>query len=178
MKIARYTSILFALIAIFALQTSNSDAGGKSSPQLKADVNILDCAACHGDNAVLPEGHSDVKKDSDCSSCHKIGKEYKPEKHTSLRGKLSLMHLHGLNEVGCGDCHESATAPEPVTSKGCLNCHEGFESVVEKTKFLEPFNPHISKHYGAKQECDICHFVHEKSENLCASCHDVFRPIP
>ena len=178
MNIARYTLLLFSLIFIFAIQICGGDARAESKPQLKSDVNILDCKACHADLAVLPQGHSDVKKDSNCSACHKMGKKFKPEKHTSLRGKLSLMHLHGLNEVGCEDCHESSSEPEPVTSGGCLNCHESFESVVKKTEFLGHFNPHNSKHYGDKQACDICHYVHEKSENLCATCHDFYRPIP
>ena len=178
MNMAKFFSVFFVLAALVALQFSGADANAQSEPQLKTDVNILDCKACHGDAALLPAEHADIKKNSDCSECHKIGKEYKPEKHTSLRGKLSLMHLHGLNEVGCGDCHENLSNPEPSSTESCLGCHESYENVVKKTEFLGHFNPHNSKHYGNKQDCSVCHFVHEKSDNLCAGCHDVYRPIP
>jgi hypothetical protein len=178
MNMSRFTSLFFVLISMFVMAFLGPDAGAQSEPELKTDANILDCQSCHVALSALPKGHSDVKKESDCSACHQIDQVYKPEKHTSLRGKLSLMHLHGLNEVGCEDCHDSATEPKPVTTDGCLNCHESFETVVKRTEFLGHFNPHVSKHYGAEQACDICHFVHEKSENLCASCHDVYRPIP
>jgi hypothetical protein len=178
MTIARAKAAIVVLMVLFSLQYTGTRARSDSKPQLKSDANIFDCKACHGGNAVLPDKHPDVKEEPDCAACHKIGTEYKPVKQTSLRGRLSLMHLHGLNEVGCGDCHEDLTQPEPLESADCLQCHDSYEFVVEKTVFLEPFNPHASTHYGKKQACDICHFIHEKSEYLCADCHDVYRPIP
>ena len=147
MNMSRITSLFFVVIALSVMGLLGADAEAQSEPELKTDANIQDCKACHGASAVLPNNHVDIKTNSDCAECHKIKQVTKPEKHTSLRGKLSLMHLHGLNEVGCEDCHESA---EPNQSRlqtdGCLNCHESFRKLWSRERsFMGHFNPHVSK---------------------------------
>lgn len=135
-------------------------------------VRFTDCAGCHGARAVLPPGHVAVTeaKNGDCSGCHSEGK-------TGLRAKVPLSHTHMANDMTCTDCHERKPFALVPTER-CRECHGTPEEVSALTRTKEAFNPHDSPHYGNEMDCDLCHHLHSKSENVCGDCHDLERPTP
>ena len=131
------------------------------------------CAACHGQQNVLPSDHGDTKAMiyTDCLGCHdKAG----PQK---LEGKLPGSHVHQFNDVTCVKCHGKEKKAEAVKMKQCLICHDA-EKVADKTAKVKPENPHKSPHYGTKLDCNVCHHQHEKSENFCSQCHKFDFVVP
>ncbi len=157
---------LFFCSAVFcALILDKAMAAEK--PQLLKDVELQNCSACHGAEAVLPDKHVDVKKkeNSDCTKCHT------PEKD-SLRGKMPLSHTHMLSDVGCGECHDGDSPEQAVKTEKCRDCHGEPAALEALTKDLE-YNPHVSPHYGNDMDCDMCHHLHKASENVCLECHEL-----
>ena len=127
------------------------------------------CAVCHLSLKALPDKHIKVVEKTDCFGCHDRAKQ-------NLIGRLGLAHLHLFRDVSCSDCH----AEKPFARVGtdtCLGCHDSFETVVQNTASME-HNPHGSPHYGTEVDCDMCHHMHTKSENLCQQCHDWETPVP
>jgi len=160
-------SWLAAFMAIMLLCPLSS-SGISNNPAVKAG----DCRGCHGQDQVLPADHPETKGQSlsDCRNCHK-----KPE--SSLKGKMSLSHTHNLAGVACADCHGPGEPSAPVVKDQCLACHGSGPEVAGLTAEQKP-NPHDSPHYGPDQDCDLCHHLHQKSENLCNQCHEFNLVVP
>jgi hypothetical protein len=70
-----------------------------------------DCAACHGDDRVFPNGHEETKglSGKTCKSCHS-------RKEQNLRGKVPLSHLHLWNGIFCRNCHGEAASHKALTT--------------------------------------------------------------
>ena len=116
-----FLGLLAALLLVHGSALYSGAAPGSAPKQLeKADPG--DCAACHGPVALLPKDHPATKGQSkkNCAECHD-GK-----KASSLRGKLPLSHVHGLEGVSCADCH-GGDAKQAVEMAKCLECHESGE---------------------------------------------------
>ena len=147
-------------------------AADPGNAKLTEDAQFTNCAACHGPKAVLPPGHVSVadEKNRDCSMCHK-------DEKTALRAKVPLSHTHLAKDVACMDCHDRKPFAFVSTDR-CRECHGGPKEVSGLTRTEEDFNPHESLHYGNDMDCDLCHHLHAKSENVCGECHDLDRPTP
>lgn len=121
-------------------------------------------------------------KPSFCASCHNMDKYY-----SSYKNKGLLANKHAKADVTCHDCHQEGI-PKKVeegvkyvtgdyetplkkrdfgTRDFCLKCHD-FNKVKAKTAFKES-NPHDS--HNGKQNCNVCHSMHRKSEVMCSKCH-------
>jgi len=78
---------------------------------------------------------------------------------------------HVARGIQCQSCHgddmKNIQYPDENT---CLKCHNK-EMIIEKTKDLQPTNPHKAPHNG---DCTLCHLQHEAPENYCAQCHSNF----
>lgn len=117
-----------------------------------------------------------------CTSCH-IMKPYYDSWHDSNL----LANKHADADVTCHDCHEASISIQAeegikfvsgnyktpldkrVFSKQlCLDCHDDFASIKANTE-LEESNPHDS--HNGKQECNLCHSMHQESKVMCAQCH-------
>lgn len=133
-----------------------------------------DCATCHGDAAVLPEGHVPTAgmKLEGCVTCHA------PDTPLDLHSAIPLDHHHLLSGVTCQACHGSAETPAPMSTSQCLACHGPLEALAELTKDVKPTNPHWSPHGATYTQCDLCHQVHKPSEDFCAQCHDFNFKVP
>ncbi len=157
----------FALIClVFAAAAAAQNAGrAKLSPTAKA----TDCKACHAASNPLPKSHPNIagKPLSACAACHPAGTAQ------SLSGRMPLFHAHLLGGLTCKSCHADPKKPKLVEADACMGCHDP-EKVSAKTATMQPTNPHNSKHYGIKADCNLCHHQHEKSENYCAQCHNNF----
>jgi hypothetical protein len=147
-----------------------------SSSALTDTLNVAagNCSGCHGPDRVLPLDHPDTNGQnlSDCRECHAV-----PQ--ASLRGKISLKHVHHLAGLECSDCHLPADPPAPVTPDLCLACHGGVRKIAEATAGpAHTPNPHESPHYGRELDCDLCHHIHGASENFCNQCHEYGFVVP
>ena len=165
--------ILPILVAFCILgATAMGDGKPSSGPKRLDNAAPGDCAACHGDQKVLSPGHVDTKgmMMEGCAECHTKEKQ-------SLWSKITLGHLHALHGIGCSDCHHDLSKAGYLSSDECLACHGSFEEVAALTKDLER-NPHNSPHYGIRVDCDLCHLVHRKSENMCGQCHSWTLTVP
>ncbi len=171
MRFLRKIGLGAALCAILALPAVGRPADPVKA-KLKEGVRFTNCAACHGPRAVLPPGHVSVsdEKNRDCATCHKDGK-------TSLRARVPLSHVHLANDVACTDCHDRKPFAFVSTDR-CRECHGAPKEVAALTRTDEAFNPHESPHYGNDMDCDLCHHLHAKSENVCGECHDLESPTP
>lgn len=139
-------------------------------------VSVLgDCAACHRDDPVLPEGHVATvgMPLAHCRTCHT------PQSDLSLAGLLPLDHTHALAGFGCASCHDTTAAAmrEPKTET-CLSCHGSLDDIAAQTADVSPTNPHSSPHGSPYAECALCHMQHQASENFCATCHDFEFDLP
>jgi len=86
---------------------------------------------------------------------------------------------HQDGEVSCVDCHGVATPDEAAPVEACLECHGSYEDLAEATFTGEHSpNPHESPHYGNDQDCGLCHYEHEESENMCGDCHEWAPVVP
>lgn len=151
--------LVFAVLFVFA-------GTNFAAPKRVMTAKPGNCAACHGQQKVLPSDHGDTKAMAykDCLGCHeKAG----PQK---LEGKLPGSHVHQLSGIDCVKCHGKAKKIESVNVKQCLTCHDA-NKMAEKTAKVKPENPHTSPHYGTALDCNVCHHQHEKSENFCSQCH-------
>ena len=158
----------------------------------KGDVNVAECASCHGSHEILPA--KDVKSKvyatnlpSTCAACH-ANAAYMKEYHLpsdqyakfakSVHG-VALLEKKDLGAPSCNDCHGNHGAAPPGVesiSKVCGTCHalnaSLFASSPHKTAFDKRKLP----------ECETCHSNHEiyaaKEQLLgvsegavCAWCH-------
>ncbi len=133
-----------------------------------------DCATCHGDTQVLSPGHvptAGMKRD-DCVACHA------PDTPLALLSAIPLDHSHLLSGVTCQTCHNQTEAPGPMSTEQCLACHGPLEDLAARTADTHPANPHSTPHGPTFAECDLCHKVHQESENFCAQCHDFDYSVP
>lgn len=88
-----------------------------------------------------------------------------------------LAHVHEQKGVTCIACHANPAKAEPVDASTCMTCHNA-NKVSAVTETLKPANPHNSPHYGKEADCNLCHHVHEKSENFCTQCHQFNFKVP
>jgi hypothetical protein len=161
------------LVTLSLMGAVGKNAGKQTSdPQAVQEPPAGNCAACHGDKAVLPPGHADTREMmiAECAQCH-------TRTDKNLWTKITLSHIHALHAIGCGDCHKNPAQPAPLSTGECLTCHGTFETVAALTETLHP-DPHHSPHYGISVDCDLCHRSHLKSENFCAQCHDWVLVVP
>lgn len=168
--------LLGLMVAVFAYGAQAIAADGASMDKPKAELNAGvkpgDCVGCHKDGRVLPKKHvatADLKL-KDCKGCHGA----KADGPEALPTNIPLWHLHGLQGIQCGECHQGG---QEVTMVKCLTCHDT-KAVAEKTADLKPTNPHNSRHYGTEADCNLCHHQHKASENHCASCHKFDFKVP
>lgn len=133
-----------------------------------------DCATCHGDVQVLPEGHPSTAGMGleTCVACHAPGTPL------ALLSAIPLDHHHLLSGVTCQTCHGSTEAAAPISTSQCLSCHGPLEELADRTAEVRPANPHSTPHGPTFVECDLCHKVHRESENFCAQCHDFNYVVP
>lgn len=130
------------------------------------------CLSCHhGEDRVLPGEHVatqslDLNK---CLECHH-GDE------TRLTYKIPLGHTHQLSGISCIDCHGTQEPMKTVESGKCISCHSLEDLRDQKSGNIEA-NPHDS-HYGPDLDCDLCHHVHQVSEDFCIQCHDFEFVVP
>jgi hypothetical protein len=132
------------------------------------------------------------KNPQSCVTCHILEPYLGSYQNADF---LDYAHAQAEEAVACKDCHTETlfeVAGELVTyvmgnyeypfperrfsGEMCLSCHPN-EEIIEATADL-PENPHDSHFPGT--ECRICHKVHRKSENYCASagCHTVEFLVP
>jgi hypothetical protein len=164
----RYRVPWLGILVLVALVCTHPARGAQNSPSAKPG----DCRECHGGETVLPPDHPDTKGRAwtDCLGCH-------GNKASNLKGRVSLVHVHHLSDIGCRDCHGETTPFKAIGKAQCFNCHGSGEGVAKRTAHREP-NPHLSVHYGADLDCDLCHHVHGKSENFCNQCHEFKFVVP
>ena len=70
----------------------------------------------------------------------------------------------------CIDCHQTENPTKRPPVAGCLECHESYEAVAERTAQFSP-NPHAS-HQG-EIRCSQCHKPHSEDKLFCNECHDL-----
>jgi len=160
--------ILVFLTVVFVLGAGSAGRG------LADPTKPGDCAACHGDESVLPEGHvptADMDTEG-CLACH--GKATP----LTLRSKMPLSHFHSLSGVTCQDCHGENETPQALSTEQCLICHGTLEDLAARTSDSKPENPHSTPHGPTYVACDLCHKQHAKSENFCFECHDFEFVVP
>lgn len=147
--------------------------GGAAAPQRMPQAKAGDCAACHGQDKVLPAAHPDTRAMNwqGCKTCHQKGK-------MALQGKVPGSHIHNLTGVDCVGCHGKTDTPEAPAMEQCVACHGDTAKLAEKTARVKPENPHTSPHYGTDLDCNLCHHQHVKSENYCLQCHTFGFTVP
>jgi fumarate reductase flavoprotein subunit len=76
----------------------------------------------------------------------------------------------------CFICHdeEKPEAGAFVDWSKCMECHEEYVELGERTKAYGENNPHLS-HLG-EPDCTICHMGHMESSLYCVSCHNDLDP--
>jgi hypothetical protein len=160
--------ILLAVMAAFFTQA----LWAAPKPE-QSKVKAGDCAGCHIKEKVLPEEHAATKEmNSDaCQACH-------AKDTMNLTGKMSGSHGHQLAGINCEKCHGKTKKPEALTMEQCVACHGSTDKLAEKTKDVQPVNPHTSPHYGTTLDCNLCHHQHVKSENFCSQCHKFDFKVP
>lgn len=162
---------LMALILVFA---ATSGVSVLAAPKKLETAKAGDCAACHGTDKVLPQGHAPTAgmTGEACLGCHQKGSPL------ALRMKMPLSHFHQLQGVTCQKCHGNTKTPAALSTEQCLACHGSMEKVAARTAKVKPNNPHASPHGKTYIACDLCHHQHAKSENFCAQCHDFKFAVP
>lgn len=87
-----------------------------------------------------------------------------------------LADRHGQRNVDCVACHQEAPkAGAKVANGQCLQCHKSADEVAKRTAKMDP-NPHYNHLVGLR--CQECHRGHQKSVNMCASCHNLQWQVP
>ncbi|MDQ5986727.1 MAG: hypothetical protein CSYNP_02458 [Syntrophus sp. SKADARSKE-3] len=168
----RYVGPIFIVLICFLCALSLVQVAS-AAPKQNLKAKGGDCAACHGNEKVLPEGHPYTKamNAKSCLACHK-------EEKTSLAGKMPGGHVHRLSDITCASCHGKVKKPEAVAMDKCIACHGSTDKLAEKTSKVKPENPHTSPHYGTTLDCTLCHKQHAKSENYCNQCHKFDFKVP
>lgn len=82
-----------------------------------------------------------------------------------------LADRHKAKGIPCASCHGEGKEPGIPTIDNCTTCH-AVDALVEKTKGVNPKNPHVSPHYQNKLDCVNCHLGHEEPVNFCNQCHN------
>lgn len=165
MRLPLLSLFVFAIVAVFASSVLGSPEDGGN------------CLACHAaGEEVLPESHPPtIGMDLEgCLACHV------DDTPLTLHGAMPLSHQHMLAGVTCADCHgeENVAAPAPMSTEQCLVCHGPLEALGALTADVKPTNPHITPHGPTFAQCDLCHQVHQPSQNFCADCHDFEYVVP
>ncbi len=165
-------AVIFVATSIVAVSYNKSEADSKKAKKTKPAQTTAfsfsknsNCSLCHQsyvesmkNDKVLGSRHSDAAKD--CFTCHELpALQSVHEKVTKAPGKLFKQRKY----------------PNDL----CLNCHGGYDELVEKTKNSKAFttddgkviNPHDT-HVG-KVECFNCHKMHQDKAPIeyCYSCH-------
>ena len=156
-RLARVALSLVLALLVFVAAASAQNAGrAKLSPAVKA----TDCKACHAGKNPLPQQHPNIagKSLDDCAACHARGTGHE------LSGRMPQFHTHLLAGLTCATCHAGQKKPKLAEADVCMGCHDP-EKVSTKTSAMTPANPHNSRHYGIRADCNLCHHQHEKSEN-------------
>jgi cytochrome c nitrite reductase small subunit len=123
-----------------------------------------------------------------CATCH-IMDPYLASWQDSDYGA----YAHAVEDVTCLECHEPTTeqqinelvvylqgdftVPLPEREFGnefCFDCHEpnehtSYDEVIQLTAGFE-LNPH-SSHLVGQLDCNLCHRMHQVSEDYCGYCH-------
>jgi hypothetical protein len=164
--------LLLAAVLAWPVWLAPAQAAGPARRDPAAQP--ADCAACHGDAAVLPRKHKAVQpmKWADCLECHE-----RADADSTLAGKLPAAHAHALAGEGCASCHGATGKPAAVATERCLSCH-ALDKLVARTAQVKPKNPHTSPHYGKELDCDNCHVQHGRSVNFCNDCHEYAFRVP
>ena len=93
---------LFLMIVVNVYPTTRDNPSGLvfAAPKILEISNNGDCAACHGGDRVLPDGHNETKGmlGKTCKTCHN-------RKEQNLQGKVPLSHFHFWNGTSCRGCH-------------------------------------------------------------------------
>jgi fumarate reductase flavoprotein subunit len=89
---------------------------------------------------------------------------------TTADGKPTLAKKHIDNGLDCAACHGEGKK-QPVEADKCLECHESFKAVSERTKDMKP-NPHTNHLVESDGvECTQCHHGHKATTVVCLRCH-------
>lgn len=92
---------------------------------------------------------------------------------TTPDGKPTTAKKHIDNGLDCTACHGEGKK-QPVESDKCLECHESFKAVSERTKDMKP-NPHANHLVDSDGvECTQCHHGHKAMTVVCLRCHASF----
>ena len=159
--------------------------GNPAHPDGPFGEGQLQCEACHG-----PGGpHSGrvrrgqerpklVQFGADAATDVSVQNELCLSCHEADAGSTWHGTAHQLNEVGCGDCHRSHAARDPVLSTAsqaqlCYDCHG-----EQRSAGLKPFAHSLDE---GKMDCGACHSVHNAAgeqqlarptlNQTCYQCH-------
>lgn len=92
---------------------------------------------------------------------------------TTPDGKPTTAKKHIDSGLDCTACHGEGKK-QPVESDKCLECHESFKAVSERTTDMKP-NPHANHLVeGDGVECTQCHHGHKANTVVCLRCHSSF----
>lgn len=159
---------------------------------------VKHCLSCHVDEGsatafdwiVHFKHYSREEFPGDCWSCHLIDQEgdFRPYGIQAGGIKVSredvdrltpyyhlwgtsehLDHGHALKGLTCKGCHDVMISEETVPTERCLQCHETYEKLAEKSNIhYGCLYPHFS---DKELECSACHRAHDKSVYICNRCH-------
>lgn len=96
-----------------------------------------------------------------------------PKNDTYTIQNYPMDGIHKKLGLSCTDCHSESKGEDYSNAmlKTCLQCHESYEKVKERTGHLgHNNNIHQSPHFE-DLACDVCHKTHKPSQNLCVQCH-------
>jgi hypothetical protein len=162
--------LLMIVVNVYLATRDNPSGQVFAAPKLLEISDNGDCAACHGGDRVLPDGHDETKGmlGKTCKTCHN-------RKERNLQGKVPLSHFHLWNGTSCRGCHGDGDPRNALTTAQCFSCHKSYQEVAKLTKDLA-INPHES-HFG-NIDCGQCHKAHQKSKLYCNKCHDCDFKVP
>ncbi len=130
-----------------------------------------------------------------CATCH-IMDPYLESWQDSDYGA----YAHAVDDVACLDCHEPTTEQQvhevvvymqgdftvPLQEREfgnefCFDCHlpnehTTYEKVIQLTTGFE-LNPH-SSHLVGQIDCNLCHKMHDASDDYCGYCHGAVATNP
>lgn len=81
-----------------------------------------------------------------------------------------IKETHKEAGLSCADCHMTDKPEKKAKASVCIDCHESYQVVAERTKSLKP-NPHDS-HQG-ELRCTYCHSSHGEDKLYCNQCHEL-----
>ncbi|WP_420239010.1 cytochrome c3 family protein [Telmatobacter bradus] len=90
-----------------------------------------------------------------------------------VNGKPTTAKKHIDSGLECSACHGEGKKTA-VESDKCLECHESFKAVSERTTDMKP-NPHANHLVNDDGvECTQCHHGHKANTVVCLRCHTNF----